>query len=99
MKNVYKILSCDGSIRTIRRWTQDPLKLVYSFLCVHRQKMLQDVDTLSRHLDPLVVQHAKFGGFFRTKDISDRADAYSSSVFDGIFSSNKYEVKKKQFKY
>ena len=56
--------------------------------------MLQDVDTLSRHLDPLVVHHAKFACFFRTKDISDRTDAYNSSVFDEIFSSNKYAVKK-----
>ena len=93
MKTVYKILSYDGLIHTLRRWTQE--LLAYSFTYVHRLNiMMQDVDALSRYLDPLVAQQAKFVGFFRNKDISNRADTFSSSVFDENLSSNKYAIKK-----
>ena len=34
MKTMYKILSYDGPIHTLRRWTQE--LLAYSFICVHR---------------------------------------------------------------
>jgi len=93
MKNVYKILSYDGPIHTLRRWTQE--LLAYSSTCVHRPNTtMQDVDALSRYLDPLVAQQAKFVAFFRSKDIHDRTDAYSFSVFDEILHSNKYAIKK-----
>ena len=93
MKTVYKILSYDEPIHTLRRWTQQ--FLAYSFTCVHRPNlMMQDVDALSRYLNPLVAQQAKFVAFFRRKDINDRADAYSSSVFDELLRSNKYAIKK-----
>ena len=93
MKTMYKILSYEGPIYTLRQWTQE--LLAYAFTCVYRPNtMMQDVVVLSRYLDPLVAHQTKFTGFFRTKDISDRVDAYSSSVFDELFSSKKYAVKK-----
>ena len=93
MNTVYKILSYDGPIHTLRRWTQE--LLAYSFTCVHRPNaIMQDVDALYRYLHPLVAQQTKSVAFYRSKDINDRADAYSSSVFDEILRSNKYLIKK-----
>ena len=92
---MYKILSYDGTIHTLRHWTQE--LLAYSFTCVHRSnKIMQDADELSRYLHPLVTQQAKCVAFYRSKDIYDRADAYSSSVFDELLRSNKYAIKKQK---
>lgn len=92
MKTVYKILRYDGLMHTLRYWMQKLLE--YAFIYVDRlNTMMQDVDALSRYLESLVVQRAKFTRLFCTKDINDRADAYISSVFDELLSSNKYVVK------
>ena len=56
--------------------------------------MIQDVDALSSYLHPLVAHQAECVAFYRSKDINDRADAYSSLLFDEILHSNRYSIKK-----
>ena len=97
MKTVYKILNYDGPVHTLRRWSQE--LLAYSFTCVHRpNSMMQDVDALSRYHDPLVAAHISCATMYRRQDMTNRSDAYSSSVFDSLLQSNKYTLNKRKDK-
>ena len=97
MKTVYKILNYDGPVHTLRRWSQE--LLAYSFTCVHRpNNMMHDVDALSRYHDPLVAAHMSCATMYRRQDMTNRSDAYSSSVFDSLLQSNKYTLHKQKDK-
>ena len=79
---IEEILEYNGSIHQLKRWGCQEL-LAYEFVIIHcLAAMMQDVDSISRYLDPLVHQYTITASRLHIKDVTIRLFAYS---FDFLF--------------
>ena len=77
---VKEVLEYDGSISYVCRWSQELLG--YHFACVHRNnRMMADVDSLTRRFGKTVAQYLAVAHILRERDIASRPDAYEESNF------------------
>ena len=75
---IKEVLEYDGSIHRLKRWAQE--LLAYKFVCIHRpNKMMKDVDSICRHIDPLI--HRYLVNASTSKDILSRSFAYNFDFF------------------
>ena len=75
-----EILDYDGNIPMIGRWAQELLG--YHFTVVHRSnRMMVDVDALSRRYGPLIATHCSIAGVLHVRDIERRPEAYDKNCF------------------
>ena len=77
---IKEVLEYDGSISMICRWAQELLG--YQFTVVHRcNRMMADVDALTRRFGPLIATHCCIAGILHKTDITARPLAYESASF------------------
>ena len=77
---VKEVLEYNDSIHQLKRWSQKIL--AYEFVCIHRpNKMMMDVDSICRHIDPLISHYLLNTATIHFKDINLRPFAYNFDVF------------------
>ena len=75
-----EILDYEGPIPMICRWAQELLG--YNFTVVHRpNRMMVDVDALSRRYGSLITTHCVVSSILHQRDISHRPAAYDKAAF------------------
>ena len=78
---VREILEYDGTIPMICRWAQELLG--YDFDVIHRNnRMMVDVDALTRRFGPLIAKHMVIAAYLRDKDKTSRPKAYENMDLD-----------------
>ena len=56
--------------------------MAYEFVCIHRlNKMMKDIDSVCRHIDPLIHHYLVDAAVERSDDIMLRSFAYNFDVF------------------
>ena len=81
-----EILDYEGPIPMIGRWAQELLG--YHFTVVHRSnRMMVDVDALSRRYGPLIATHCTIAGILYRRDKDQRPSAYDKATFSSSQSS------------
>ena len=74
------MLEYNGSIHKLKRWTQE--LTAYAFVCLHRpNKMMQDVDGICRHIDPLINRYLVDAAAMRSDDMDLRPFTYNLYIF------------------
>ena len=77
---VKEVLEYDGPIGMIRRWAQELLG--YQFSVIHREnKLMRDVDALSRRFGKSITSHILISSIFHYRDIINRPSAYKRKNF------------------
>ena len=78
---VQEILEYDGTIPMICRWSQELLG--YDFVVIHRNnRMMVDVDALTRRFGKLVAKHMMIAAYLTDKDKTARPKAYEAMNLD-----------------
>ena len=78
--SVKEMLEFDGSIHQLIRWTQE--LMAYEFVCLHRPNtMMKDVDTICRHIDPLIHRYLVDAVIMRSGDMALQPFAYNFDTF------------------
>ena len=81
-----EILDYEGPIPMIGRWAQELLG--YHFTVVHRSnRIMVDVDALSRRYGPLIATHCTIAGILYRRDKDQRPSAYDKATFSSSQSS------------
>lgn len=78
-----EFLEYDGPIHQVKRWAQELLG--YYFTILHRpERMMRDVDALSRMYDPLIMQYAATADANSLADRAARPQAYTIMPIDAL---------------
>ena len=77
---IKEVLEYSGTIPMVCRWAQELLG--YQFTVVHRSnRMMVDVDALTRRYGPLIAMHCMVATILRQRDFKLKPLAYDSSIF------------------
>ena len=77
---IKEVLEYSDTIPMVCRWVQELLG--YQFTVVHRSnRIMVDVDSLTRRYGPLIAMHCMVATILRQRDITLKALAYDSSIF------------------
>ena len=69
--DIKKVLEYNVSIRQLKHWSQD--LLAYEFDIIHQpNKMMKDVDAISRYIDPLINQYLVVSSIMRDNYVRHR---------------------------
>ena len=77
---IKEIIEYNGSIHQLTRWSQE--LLAYEFVVIHRlAAMMQDIEGVSRYIDPIVHQYTIIASSLLAEDVTIHLFAYSFDVF------------------